>query len=250
VTGEELWLLYGCFRTAKDDPKPFSSNSCYQLGRFDGKTFTPVGDIKNAHEGPNFYGALIFNNAPQGRHIMMGWTRGTSLPPGEKFNQSASVPLELTLKKRNNEDTLCFEPVKELEALRGTPLLNLRNVSVADAQAKLAALTKDAQLDIAVRFKPAAGSLKFRARNVELAYDPATRTVTRGRQATVIHPDAAVDVRFLMDRGLIETFWNGGEASYCIGSAYTAEGPAFSITGEANIEELTVHPMSDIWAQQ
>jgi len=250
VTGEELWLLYGCFRTAKDDPKPFNSNSCYQLGRFDGKTFTPVGDIKNAHEGPNFYGALIFNNAPQGRHIMIGWTRGTALPPGEKFNQYASVPLELTLKKRDNEDMLCFEPVKELEALRGEPLLTLKNVSVTDAQAKLASLSRDALLDITVRFKPGAGAAKFRARNVELTYDPATRTVTRGRQTTVLHPEDTLDARFLIDRGLVETFWNGGEASYCIDSLYISEGPAFSITGDASIENLTVHPISDIWARQ
>jgi hypothetical protein len=77
-----------------------------------------------------------------------------------------------------------------------------------------------------------------------------TTSMAAAGASTLIHPDGAVDVRFLIDRGLIEAFWNGGEASYCIGSPHTAEGPAFSITGEANLEELTVHPMSDIWAQQ
>ena len=42
VTGEDLMLLYGCYRTPEDAKTPFNSHSCYQLGRFDGKTFTPV----------------------------------------------------------------------------------------------------------------------------------------------------------------------------------------------------------------
>lgn len=246
VTGEELWLLYGCHRTAPGAPKPFNSNSCYQLGRFDGKTFTPVGEIKNAHEGPNFYGALVFNHAPQGRQIMMGWTRGTARPPGEPFNQFASVPLELTLQKKNREDTLCFEPVRELSALRGTPLLALKNISAADAQAKLAALQKDAPLDAVVRFRSGA-KVSFRLRGTRFTYDASARTVQLGRQTKVIHPEATVDARFLVDRGLIESFWNGGEASYCAGSLHTADGPALAIEGDAQFEELIVYPLANIW---
>ena len=38
VAGEDLVLFYGCCRSAKEDKEPFPSNSCYQLGRFDGQT--------------------------------------------------------------------------------------------------------------------------------------------------------------------------------------------------------------------
>ena len=247
TTGETLWVLYGCYRTPKDAPEPFNSRSCYQIGKFDGQTFTPVTKIRDAHEGGNFYASLVFMNQPQGRQIIMGWASGTSFP-GEPFNQCASLPLELTLKSRAGEDTLCFEPAVEVNALRGKPLLKLTNVSAADAQKQLAGFDKDALLDVTVRFKPeATGAVKFRVRNVELAYDPATHTIARGKSTTVIHPGASIDARFLIDRGIVESFWNGGEASYAVGSLHTADGPAFAIEGSAAIEELVVYPMADIW---
>ena len=56
-----------------------------------------------------------------------------------------------------------------------------------------------------------------------------------------------MDARFLVDRGLIESFWNQGEASYCTGALHTADGPAFAIEGGGMIEELTVYPLRSIW---
>ncbi len=245
VTGEDFWVLYGCYRTGKDAKEPFDSRSCYQLGRFNGAKFTPVTPHRHAHEGAHFYAALTFMNAPQGRQIMMGWTAGTSFP-GEPFNQSATVPLELTVRSMNGEDTVCFEPVKELSALRGQPLIVLKNVTVADAQTKLAALEKEALLDITVRFK-SESSIKFRLRQLTQNYDAASRTVQSGEGRTAIHPAGTVDARFLVDRGLIESFWNQGEASYCTGALHTADGPAFAIEGGGMIEELTVYPLRSIW---
>jgi fructan beta-fructosidase len=247
VTGEDLWLLYGCYRTGKDAPKPFHSNSCYQLGRFDGQTFSPVGDIKHAHEGPNFYGALIFNNAPQGRNIMMGWTRGTALPQGEKFNQHASVPLEMTVRNIGKADTLCFEPVKELEALRGQPLVSLKNTTLAAPREKLAALGNAAELDVVIRFRPAAGPVNFKIRGATVSYDPAAKKVVFEKFVTELQPAAAVDARFLIDRTLCETFWNTGEAAYCFGTKLEYTGQSLFIEGEAEVEELTVYPMRSIW---
>ncbi len=247
VTGEDLMLLYGCYRSPKNAPEPFNSNSAYQLGRFDGKTFTPVTKHRNAHLGPNFYAALVFMNAPKGRPIMMGWARDTRFP-NERFNQCASVPLEMRMKALNGEDTLCFEPVEEVSALRGQPLIKLANVTVAEAAAKLAVLTSDAALDVVLRFRPeATNAVSVKLRRLAFSYDPATRTLQRGSQRTVIHPGNSVDARFLIDRGLVESFWNGGEAAYTLGSLHTDAGPAFAIEGRAAIEELTVYPMADIW---
>ncbi len=247
VTGEQLYLLYGCYRSAKDAPKPFNSNSCYQLGRFDGLKFTPVGDYKHAHEGPHFYGALVFDNQPEGRQIMMGWTRGSALPPGEKFNQFASVPLELTLKNKGGGDTLCYEPIKELNALRGQPILEVKKASMATLQAKLASLANDALLDILVQF-PANSPASFRIRNLTFTYDPATKAIELGKQSTTIHPEGdSVDVRFLVDRGIVESFWNGGEASYCAGTDPASPGHVFEISNTTGLDSATVYPLRSIW---
>jgi sucrose-6-phosphate hydrolase SacC (GH32 family) len=238
-------LLYGCYRSPKGDPEPFHSNSCYQLGRFDGKVFTPVTKLRHAHQGPNFYASLIFMNEPKGRPIMMGWARDSRFP-GEHFNQCASLPLHLQIKAINGQDTLCFEPAGEVNVLRGEPLLKLANVSTAEANRTLQSLAKETAYDIVLRVRPAAaqGTLKASIRNINFDYDAATRTLKRGKDATTIHPGESLDARFILDRGLVESFWNGGEAAYAIGSLHTDEGPAFALEGDVMIEALTVYPMN------
>ena len=249
VTGEDLMLLYGCYRSPKEAKEPFNSDSCYQLGRFDGKTFTPVTKVRHAHRGPNFYAALVFMNAPRNRQILMGWARGSRFP-GELFNQCASVPLRLQLKAINGEDTLCFEPAEEINALRGEALLSLRNITAAEAATQLATLAKDAALDVVLRFRPAAaGTMNVTLRGTAFSYDASTQMLKHGAKdsGVAIHPGAAVDARFLIDRGLVEVFWNGGEAAYAISSLHTDAGPAFDLKGSAVIEELSVYPMANIW---
>jgi fructan beta-fructosidase len=246
VTGEELMLLYGAYRSEKDDPQPFQSRSCYQLGRFDGKVFTPVTELRHAHRGPNFYGALVFVNEPKDRLIMMGWASGSHFP-GEHFNQCASLPLHMQIKAFQGQDVLCFEPAEEVDALRGEPLLQLANVSIPEANRKLQELAKEAALDIVLRFRPAApetGSLSATMRNVRFHYDAANKTLQRGDDTTTIHPGEYLDARFILDRGLVESFWNGGEAAYAIASLHTDAGPAFALAGDALIESLTVYPMN------
>ncbi len=247
LTGEELWLLYGCYRTPKDAAVPFNSNSCYQLGKFDGKTFTPVTEHRHAHEGPNFYASLIFMNQPDDRKIIMGWTRGTGLPPGELFNQYASVPLEMTIKAINKQDTLCFEPAKELDALRGKAVVSLKNASLADAQAKLDTLSKDEQYDVVMKLKPTTGIMKVKVRGSEMNYDPEDGGLVLGSKSTKIHPTGSLDVRLLIDRGVAESFWNQGEASFCFGSNHQSKAPVLALDGAAEVEELTVYPLANIW---
>jgi sucrose-6-phosphate hydrolase SacC (GH32 family) len=254
ATGEDLWLLYGCYRNKNPEKgEVFESNSCFQLGRFDGKEFKPVSKIRDAHQGPNFYGALVFVNAPGDRRVMMGWARDSRFP-GEPFNQCASVPLEVKLRAIAGEDALTYEPVKELEALRGQPLLTLRDVTMADASAKLAelGLKKDALLDVIVRFKAKAGvPVRVAVRANEFLLDDAGKlSLTRnGRAAgsTVLRDQGATTARFLVDRGMVESFWNYGEAAHAIASLHTDNGPALALTGDAIVEELIVYPMSGIW---
>jgi sucrose-6-phosphate hydrolase SacC (GH32 family) len=135
----------------KDDWQIFHNQlvlplSCYQLGRFDGATFTPVTKLRHAHLGPNFYGALVFENEPKNRQIMMGWARGSRFP-GELFNQCASVPLLMQVKAINGEDTLCFEPTEEVNALRGKPLMTMANIPISAANEKLNKLTRETAIE-------------------------------------------------------------------------------------------------------
>ncbi len=256
VTGKEVWLLYGCWRESPEKkPREAAYPSAYQFGEFDGKTFKPFSKVRPAHLGPQFYGALTFQNEPKGRPVMMGWARGTRFP-GESFSQCASVPLMMQPRAVNGEDVLCFEPVEELDALRGEPLLRLNNVTPAVARDKLAALAKDASLDVVLRFRPRAdGSVSITIRACEFRFQPSTGRLALTQEAkplpdAVIHPEKEVTARFLIDRGIVESFWNHGEAAYSMRSLSTDDGPAFSVDGEAKIEELVVYPVADIWAKK
>ena len=244
TTGEDLWLLYGCHRTPEDDPEPFQSESAYQLGNFDGKTFTPVTKIHHAHRGSNFYASLIFINEPTDRKIMMGWTRGVR-SPGEPFNQAASIPLHLQLKAINGMDQLCFEPIEEFSKLREEPLLTLKNLSGEEAADKLSTLKSDQILDIVVRFEAKQPApIEVSIRSLKFDYDPKSGKLNDGDP---IRPEGDLKARFVIDRTLVESFWNGGEAAFCQASLHTDDGPAFAISDQARIAELAVYPLKNIW---
>ena len=248
TTGEDLLLLYGCYsgkQTGSDEKVGF--NSCYQLGRFDGKTFEPVSEIRAAHRGPNFYGALVFANQPQGRNIMMGWGQNTRFP-GEPFNQCASIPLEMNLKAIAGKDTLCYEPVAELAGLRGESIVSEKNITVDKANGKLAGLSKDTGYDVVVKFRHSGqGTADVKIRGIHFHHDAATGALVQNGRTTGIHATGTLDARFLVDRGMVESFWNGGEAAYAISSLHTDAGPAFEVGGDLEIEELTVYPTKNIW---
>jgi sucrose-6-phosphate hydrolase SacC (GH32 family) len=217
------------------------------LGRFDGTTFVPTTPLKNAHLGPNFYGALVFVNEPKNRPIMMGWARGSRFP-GELFNQCASVPLQMQMKNIQGEDTLCFEPAEEINLLRGKPLLKLTNVSMAEVNAKLQTITSDMALDVTIRVLPRLDSrFDVKIRSLQFHYDGATKILKRADTSRELHVSESLDARFLIDRGIVESFWNQGEAAFCIGSLHTDSGPALAFDGNGLIDEVTVYPMADIW---
>ena len=157
----------------------------------------------------------------------------------------------LQLKVFKGEDTLCIEPAEEVNALRGRPLFQLKNVTVDEANAKLKGLTSEAALDVTIRFRSQASSkLDVNIRSIHFSYDSATKILKRADMSSQLHPGDFVDARFLIDRGIVESFWNQGEAAFTIGSLHTDSGSAFALEGNAVIEELVVYPMSDIWVRR
>lgn len=249
TTGKKQYLLYGNYRTdslEKDDPNYINIGSAYQLGNFDGKTFTPIGEPRQAHNGGNFYAALTFMNEPEGRRLMMGWAAGTRFPD-EPFNQCATVPLRMQLKDKGGVDTLCYEPAKEVDALRGEAIYSAENITGKEANEYLATLPKDALLDTVVTFAAEGqpGWIDAQVRDKKFGWDTKSNAMSRGN--VTLHPDGPVETRFLIDHGIIESFWNGGEAAYSQGSLVREDLPVMTITDGAKIDSIVVYPMSNIW---
>jgi fructan beta-fructosidase len=58
--GETRWVFYG-------------GNGLHLLGRFDGQTFTAEAGPLPLHHGNCFYASQTFNDAPDGRRVVIGW---------------------------------------------------------------------------------------------------------------------------------------------------------------------------------
>lgn len=246
TTGEDMYLLYGSYRgPLGENGEEVRYSSAYQLGNFDGQTFTPITEPRPAHNGGNFYAALTFMNEPKGRKIMMGWASGTRFP-GEPFNQCATVPLRMQLKAKGGKDILCYEPAVEVEALRGEPIIQLTDVTGAEANEQLKQLKKTDALDVVITFAEEQSTyVNVNVRGKGFGYEPGGNKISYGN--VEIHPEGEMDARFLIDRALIESFWNGGEAAYSVASRHTADGPAIQISDKAQIKSITVYPMANIW---
>ena len=99
----------------------------YQVGMFDGKTFTP--DSKEYRWGifGNMKAAQAFSNGPDGRAVLMIWARGINFGADAPFNSGFTLPLELSLRTADDGIRMYANPVKELEVLRrGRSLLHSR----------------------------------------------------------------------------------------------------------------------------
>jgi sucrose-6-phosphate hydrolase SacC (GH32 family) len=67
------------------------------------------------HWGPH-YASQCFSNSPDGRVVQVGWARIDM--PGMPFNQTFSVPTNLTLHTTAGGIRMFANPIKELEQLR------------------------------------------------------------------------------------------------------------------------------------
>jgi sucrose-6-phosphate hydrolase SacC (GH32 family) len=200
VTGENLWMLYGCYRPA-GGPK---YTSAYQLGKFDGYKFVPLSEVQPAHGGTSFYGALCYANEPLGRNVMMAWMKKTEFP-GENFNQCATVPLLLSLKNKGGVDRLCFEPVSEVSRLRQTPVIKMKQVTTESLNGAFNKLRPNDCLDIVLQLLPLNGkSIKLRIRDKEWVLKD--QSVGFEKETRTLHTQGAVEVRILLDRGVEEGF--------------------------------------------
>ncbi|AYV84927.1 MAG: hypothetical protein Satyrvirus1_13 [Satyrvirus sp.] len=97
----------------------FGFDAEYQIGTFDGKIFIPqvcenhtLGEKYRLHHG-QFQAAQCFSRAT--RNIQIGWV---PIEMGNMFNQTFSLPLELSLRTTEIGVRLFAEPIKEIEQLR------------------------------------------------------------------------------------------------------------------------------------
>ena len=96
----------------------YAADGAYQVGKFDGKTFTPDESEKQRFNWGNcFYASQTYSNVPpeDGRRIQIAW--GQIGHPEMPFNQQMNFPVELTLRTTDEGVRLFANPVKEVSLL-------------------------------------------------------------------------------------------------------------------------------------
>lgn len=233
---EESWILIG-------------ANAEYQIGSFDGTTFTAKTPRLCGTIGKIYYAAQTFNDEPVDRRVAIGWLRSPS--PDMPFNHCMSVSLELSLMQTDEGARLSYWPVKELETLRHDGF----HVESSDLKEGDAAIVHELQdtFDCEIRFRRASLCLlKIGVRDAVVEFDSVARTISFNGQSIVIPrvPTDSHSMRLIGDRTTLEMFFDGGVVYWPVVSSADAAGSRLNIevsSGTAQALEMSVYKLSGIW---
>ena len=223
------WILHG-------------GSSSYEIGTFDGKTFTAESPVLHYAEGKNLrgddalYAAQSFGEMPDGRRIQMAW--GRIQLEGMPFTQMILFPTEFKLKTTKDGLRMQAAPIDEISQLR-TNAHTWSTLNVAEANQKLGS-AGTGPLDVKIQASlESGGELAIRYNGNDLA-TIAANDFENGRG----------QVEILIDKGIAEIFVDGGTRYI------TRELPLFSggrglelgITQKASVlQHLAIFQMKSMW---
>ena len=225
----------------------YAGDARYAIGQFDGKKFTPDHQGKHQVHWGAYYASQCFSNPPDGRVVQIGWAQIDM--PGMPFNQTFSLPTNLTLRTTEDGVRMFAKPIKELEQLRRPNAKTIEN-RVLTAAAPGARFDVAGQLfDIVVALKKGTASqavLRFGANLV---------TYDFGRQRLDDMPlkmtDGKVTIRVLVDRPMYEVVGGDGACFKTSGRGDMGRPlGAISISaqgGSLTIESFKTYEMDSAW---
>ena len=228
----------------------YAADARYAIGQFDGKKFTPEHEGKHqVHWGP-YYASQCFSNSPDGRVAQIGWAKIDM--PDMPFNQTFSVPTNLTLHTTDEGIRMFAAPIKELEQLRKPNPQTAENKELTAETPTVKLDVKDQLFDIVVTLK------KGTASKAVLQFGDNKVTYDFGDQKLDEMPlklkDGKVTFRVLVDRPMYEVVGGGGacfktSARRAMGKplgtiSLTAEG------GSLTVESLQTYEMNSAWKKK
>ena len=234
------------------DPKKtkwviYAADARYAIGHFDGKKFTPEHKGKHRVHWGQYYASQCFSNPPDGRVVQIGWARINI--PDMPFNQTFTVPTNLTLHTTEDGVRMFATPIKELEALRKPSPKTAENKQLTAEAPAVQFDVKDQLFDIVVTLKKgtaAKGVLRFGSSAA--TYDFAGQKLD---EMPLKMKDGQVTFRVLVDRPMYELIGGGGACFKTSGRrdmgkpigtiSLTAEG------GSLTVESLKVYQMKSAW---
>ena len=224
--------------------------------------------------GKDFYAAVTWNDAPDGRRIAIGWMNNWNYAgaiPTDPWRSAMSVPRELALQIVDGQAQLVQRPVRELRSLRGGRSVTQHHRTIPEGTTTLPVHGKTLEIktDLRIRSAKQAG-VKVRTGNGEetvIGYDAQTDElyVDRTRSGRVDFsrdfpgvqraPLAArhgkVHLRILVDWSSVEVFADGGRrviTDQIFPDASSDGVELFADGGSAELNSLKVRHLRSSWA--
>jgi fructan beta-fructosidase len=236
-TNNMMWLL--C-----------DASSGYQIGQFDGVTFTPSTSKLPGNSGNGFYASQTFTSMPPGdkRLVRIGWAQIST--PAMPFNQLMYFPTELTLRTLPAGVRLCSQPVAELANLSINDYA-WTNLTLSAGSNPLSGI-RGSLLNLRTTFVAGtAHTINFSLQAVSVVYNVAAQQITcNGKTNSLVPSGGIVQLQILVDRDTVEIFGNDGELYMPLSANNSSGNSLVSVTcsgGSAIFNSLVVSKLKSIW---
>lgn len=235
--GEKKWVLN-------------AANGEYAIGTFDGETFKPEESRLKSVQTNDYYAAQTFTNDPQGRKIEIGWFRTkTNTAPGNNFNQSMSIPMNLRLLQTPEGIRLSRKPVEEFKELRSKAYTQ-KNLLLGNDLTEVT-LKKSGPVEIQTEIDlQNAENISFEIKGVNIQYDAKNSTLqVADRKASLVSSDKILKLSIYLDRTGLEIFSKNGIFYMPVSTTVDLENNKVSISSDAAAQllNLEIYQLKSIW---
>jgi len=242
----------------------------YEVGDFDGNVFSSDGKAYWGDHGFRcFYAAQVFNDAPNGRVVQIGWMKDKGdkerknlfLANNMPFNQQMGFPTELTLRSTPEGIRLYRWPIKEIEGLY-TKTHSFKDLTPEAANKALADI-KPELIDLSIELELGDQDMvELNVRGLKIVYGGMKEYRRRDRQKAQVKcfafgehkvpapiVDGKVKLRALVDRTALEMFANGGAAVSTSYAVPDSDNRSISISAKPNVKvnSLVVTELKSAW---
>ncbi|HWD93328.1 MAG TPA: immunoglobulin domain-containing protein [Verrucomicrobiae bacterium] len=223
----------------------------YQLGQFDGVTFTPSTGKLPGNAGRGYYASQTFTSMAPGdnRKVRIGWAQLSM--PGMPFNESMFFPTALTLKTIGGNVRLCSQPGGEITN-DCVNTYSWTNLTLNPGYNPLSGI-RGQLFDVQAQFTPdSASSINFTLCGVTISYSPTTQQISCNGDTQSLPPvNGTVSLEIICDRQTVEIFGNGGQLYMPIaGTGYNAANELLSLASQGDstvFQSLKVNKLKSIW---
>lgn len=226
------------------------ASSGYQLGQFDGATFTPSTAKLTGNSGSAFYASQSFTSMAPGdqRIVRIGWAQIAT--PGMPFNELMYFPTELNLRTTTNGVQLCSTPIAEITN-NAINIYAWTNLALTPGYNPFSGI-RGTLFDVKAQFtNVTTQTLTFTFQNVTVTYNASTQKISCNGDTQSLPPiNGNVQLEIVVDRDTIEIFGNNGQLYMPLPANNSSGNSLISLTcasGNVTFNSLTVNQLKSIW---